>query len=306
MNMKKLIAIMVTVFLTLTVFCAGAEGSFLVVVPSGAPAMALSGIWAENPDAVKTINADTIAEAFGSAEADFIIAPINAGAKLFKAGKSTYRLAAVVTWGNLVFASKEENFVPESINGKKLVLFGENTINASIAKYVLDQKGIVPSETEYLAGAAETQALLLSSEPDTVVMTAEPAITAAKSKDASIISFPLNDLYREITGFDGFTQAGLFVNAQTAGKDPALVKEALSKIQASVELCAADPGTVAKTVVAMEVLPAEPVALKALPGCNIRWLDAVTSRDQIEKTAEIDLQQFGGELPSDDFYFTVE
>ncbi len=304
--MKKIIAIMVTVFLALTVFCAGAESSFLVVAPSGAPAMALSGIWAENPDLVKTINADTIAEAFGSAEADFIIAPINAGAKLFKAGKSTYRLAAVVTWGNLVFASKEENFTPERMNGKRLVLFGENTINASVAKYVLDQKGIVPAEIEFLAGAAETQALLLSSEPDTVVMTAEPAITAAKNKDASIISCPLNDLYREITGFDGFTQAGLFVNAQTAEKDPALVKEALNKIQASVELCAADPGTVAKTVVAMEVLSAEPVALKALPGCNIRWLDAVASRDQIEKTAEIDLQQFGGELPSDDFYFTVE
>ena len=304
--MKKLTAVLFAIILALTAAAAGAEDGFLIVAPSGAPAMAVSGIWAENNDAVKTIGADTIAEAFGSAEADFIIAPINAGAKLFKAGKSTYRLAAVVTWGNLVFASKAEGFTPEMINGKKLVLFGENTINASIALDVLEKKGITPSEIEYLAGAAETQALLLGGDADVIVMTAEPAITAAKMKDEMILSVPLNDLYKEVTGFDGFTQAGLFVREKTAAENPELVREALEKIQDSVEMCEKDPETVAKNVVAMEILPKEPVALKALPGCSIRWMEAKDAREQIETTAGIDLKQFGGELPADDFYFSAE
>jgi NitT/TauT family transport system substrate-binding protein len=304
--MKKLTAVLFAIILALTAAAAGAEDGFLIVAPSGAPAMAVSGIWAENNDAVKTIGADTIAEAFGSAEADFIIAPINAGAKLFKAGKSTYRLAAVVTWGNLVFASKAEGFTPEMINGKKLVLFGENTINASIALDVLEKKGITPSEIEYLAGAAETQALLLGGDADVIVMTAEPAITAAKMKDEMILSVPLNDLYKEVTGFDGFTQAGLFVREKTAAENPELVREALEKIRASVEMCEKDPETVAKNVVAMEILPKEPVALKALPGCSIRWMEAKDAREQIETTAGIDLKQFGGELPADDFYFSAE
>lgn len=303
--MKKLIAILFAVMI-MTMACAAAEDSFLIVAPTGAPAMAVAGVYAEDSDAVKTIGADTIAEAFGSAEADFIIAPINAGAKLFKAGKSTYRLAAVVTWGNLVFASKMEEFAPEMISGKKLVLFGENTINASVALYVLEQKGIVPETVEYLAGAAETQALLLSGEKDTIVMTAEPAVTAAKIKDPSITSFALNDLYKEVTGFDGFTQAGLFVRQTTLAENPELVKEALKKIKDSVEMCEKDPETVAKNVVSMEVLPSEPVALKALPGCSIRWMNAEESREQIETTAGIDLQQYGGELPADDFYLNFE
>ena len=304
--MKKRIAILFALVMTLTAAMAGAEGGFLIVAPNGAPAMAVAGVWAENNDAVKTINADTIAEAFGSAEADFIIAPINAGAKLFKAGKSTYRLAAVVTWGNLVFASKAEGFTPEMISGKKLVLFGENTINASIALYVLEKKGIVPSEVEYLAGAAETQALLLSGDADTFVMTAEPAVTAAKMKDETITSVPVNDLYKEVTGFDGFTQAGLFVREKTAAENPELIKEGLEKIQASVEMCEKDPAAIAKNVVAMEILPKEPVALKALPGCSIRWMTAGEAREQIETTAGIDLKQFGGELPADDFYFSAD
>ena len=218
--MKKIIAVIFSLMMLLTAACAGAD-EYVIVAPSGAPAIAVAGVWAENADTVKTINADTIAEAFGSNQADFIVAPINAGAKLFKAGKSTYRLAAVITWGNLVFASKAEGFTAEMINGSKLVLFGENTINASIALYVLQQKGIVPESVEYLAGAAETQALLLNGDEGTVVMTAEPAVTAAKMKDDSIVSVPLNDLYNEVTGYDGLKQAGLYVREATFTENPA-------------------------------------------------------------------------------------
>ena len=303
--MKKLLAVIFSVMMIVTAAYAGAE-DYVIVAPNGAPAIAVAGVWAENEDSVKTINADTIAEAFGSNQADFIIAPINAGAKLFKAGKSTYRLAAVITWGNLVFASKTEGFTAEMINGSKLVLFGENTINASIALYVLQQKGIVPESVEYLAGAAETQALLLNGEEGTIVMTAEPAVTAAKMKDDSIVSIPLNDMYKEVNGFDGFAQAGLFVREDTLTENPALVSEALETIRSSVEMCEKDPETVARNVVAMEILPKEPVALKALPGCSIRWMNAADARDQIEMTASIDLKQYGGELPADDFYFSAE
>lgn len=303
--MKKTIAIFLAVLLMMTAAYAAAERDFLIVVPNGAPAMAVSGVWAENNETVKTIEADTIAVAFGENEADFIIAPVNAGAKLYKAGKSTYRLAAVVTWGNLVFASKTEGFTPEMINGKKLVLFGEDTINASVALYILEQKGIVPSETEYLIGASNTQAALLNGEAE-IVMTAEPAITAARIKDETIQSVALNDLYKDVTGYDGFTQAGLFVREETAKEDPDLVMAGLEKIRASVEMCELEPAAVAQNVVAMEILPAEPVALKALPGCSIRWMDAAEAREQIETTAGIDLKQFGGELPADDFYFSID
>ena len=304
--MKKLLAVLFTLIM-LAAAQASADNEFLITVPGGAPAIAVAGVYADTPDAVRIVGADTIAEAFGRAEADCIIAPVNAGAKLYKAGKSTYRIAAVVTWGNLVFASKIEGFTPEMINGRKLVLFGENTINASIALYVLEQEGIVPVSVEYLAGAAETQALLMSGdEPETIVMTAEPAVTGAKIADETVVSVPLNDLYRKVTGYDGFTQAALFVREQTAQEKPEIVKEGLEKIRASVEMCTADPETAAANAVAMEIVKAEKVALMAMPGCNIRYLDAAEAREQIEKTAQIDLGQFGGELPADDFYFSAD
>ena len=304
--MKKAFAVLFAVILLGTLHAA-AENDFLIVTPGGAPALAVAGVYAEHRESVQTVGADTIGEAFGSAEADFIIAPVNAGAKLFKAGKSSYRLAAVVTWGNLVFASKIEGFTPDMINGRKLILFGENTINSSVALYVLEEKGFIPSSVEYLAGAAETQALLINGDdPEVIVMTAEPAVTGAMIADEKIVSCPLDDLYSEVTGYDGFTQAGLFVREQTAHDNPEIVKRGLEEIRASAEMCSKDPETAAANAVAMEIVKAEKIALKALPGCNIRYMDAADAREQIEKTAMIDLKQFGGELPADDFYYSAD
>ena len=310
--MKKILIVLATMMFLLTAVHAYAESDLLISTPGGAPAIALSGIYAENPDAIHVIGTDKISEAFTIPEADFVVAPINAGAKLYKAGKSTYRLAAVITWGNLVFAGRGEELTPEMISERKLVLFGEQTLNYSIAMYLLEKKGIVPAEMgNPLGDAAETQALLTNEEEaETIVLTAEPAATAlkikAKNSGIAISTFPLNDLYREVTGYDGFPQAGVFVKEETAAGNPELVKHVLEQIKSSAELCETDPEAVAKTVVEMEVLKAEAVVLKALPGCSIRYVNSMEAKEQIEYAAQIDLAQFGGGLPADDFYYEAE
>ena len=311
--MKKILIVLVAMMFLFTAVQAMAESEFRISTPTGAPAIALSGIYAENPDAVNVIGTDKISEAFTIPEADFVVAPVNAGAKLYKAGKSTYRLAAVITWGNLVFAGRGEELTPEMISERKLVLFGNQTLNYSIAMFLLEKKGIVPAEIgDPLGDAAETQALLTNEEEAaTIVLTAEPAATAlkikAKTSDITISTFPLNDLYKDVTGYDGFPQAGVFVKEETAAENPELVKTVLEKIKASAELCESNPEAVAKTVVEdMEILKAEAVVLKALPGCSIRYVDALEAKEQVEYAAQIDLAQFGGELPADDFYYEAK
>ena len=302
--MKKFLVLLICIlfFAAATAVC---EDSYLITAPDGAPAVAAAGIFADHPDRVRKVAADTIAVEFANEESEFIIAPINAGAKLFRAGKSTYRLAAVVTWGNLVFASQKEGFEPDMINGAKLTLFGENTINASIALFILQNKGIVPSEIEYLAGAKNTQDLLMT-DPEAIVMTAEPAATAAKMKNEAVKTFSLNELYKDVTGFDGFTQAGLFVREKDILENPEETNARIAEIKASVERVEADPESTAADAVAMEILPNAKVALNAIPNCAIRYANATEAKEQIETTALIDLAQFGGEVPADDFYYAAE
>ena len=301
-NLKKLSALLLALALLLGAASAFAEETWTLTCPNGAPALSVATLAAARPDDFTFIAADTIPAAFASAQADFIIAPVNAGAKLFKAGKSTYRLAAVVTWGNLVIASQRDNFSIEDLNGNKLTLFGADTINASVALYALEQKGIVPAQAEYLAGAAETQQLLLQ-DPDAIVLTAEPAVTAAKIKNEAVISYPVNDL---LGNGSGFTQAGVFVRAETIEANAEAVNECLALIAQSAAKCTEDLDAVAKAAVALEILPNEKVAMAAIPNCSIRYIGASEVKEAIGFTVNIDPAQFGGAEPEDGFYYEAQ
>lgn len=304
--MRKLLCVVLSLLLCLTAAAACAEApAWKVTAPAGAPALALATLAVENPDAYTFVAADTIAAEFAKAEADFIIAPLNAGAKLFAAGKSVYQVAAVVSWGNLYFASQKENFQLSDISGAKITLFGENTINSSIALYALEANGIEAGEVEYLAGAANTQALLLEN-PDAIVLTAEPALTAASFKNEKVKGYPVNDLYKTATGFDGYTQAALFVNPEAVKADPAGVAAFLAEVAASCAKCTEDVPAVAEAAVTLEILPNAKVAAAAIPHCAIRFVSALEAREQIEATANVDLSQFGGAVPADGFYYAAE
>ena len=303
--MKKLFIMFLSFLLTLCAIApiyADDEYSVKVSAPNGAPALAVATLATEDPDSYTFVAADTIAAEFANKTADFIIAPLNAGAKLYKAGKSDYKLAAVVTWGNLYIASQKADFAPEDINGAAITLFGENTINASVVLYALAENGLEPASVEYLAGAANTQSLLLTDE-NAIVVTAEPALTAAKMKNDAISSYAVNDLLKAANGFDGYTQAGLFVSAAALENHPEAVSEYLSKAEESVSKAETDVAAVVEAAVALEILPNAKVAAAAIPNCAIRYMSAADAKEQVEATANIDLTQFGGSLPADDFYY---
>ena len=135
-------------------------------------------------------------------------------------------------------------------------------------------------------------------------MTAEPALTAAMMKNSAITGYSVNEMYKAATGYDGFTQAGLFVRAQTVAEHPEVVEAFLAQAAAACEKCTTDVPAAADAAVAMGLLPNAKVAQKAIPGCSIRFVPALEAREQLELVANIDLSQFGGELPADEFYYS--
>ena len=287
--------------------CAGALGEDYAVklsAPMGAPAIVVAPLAAEHSEQYTFLDASTIGAEFQKNEADFIIAPVNAGAKLYRAGKSSYRLAAVVTWGNLYLASQRENFSLDTLKETELVLFGENTINASVVLAALAAKGVEPASVRYLAGAAETQAEL-ASNPEAVVITADPALTAVKMKKEQVQSISVQELLKESTGMDGFAQAGLFVRKETAEEHPEATAAYLEAVKEAAGMVQSDLTAVAEAAVALQILPNPKVAAAAIPGCNIRFVPAAEAKDEVERTAAFDLSQFGGEAPAEDFYFTI-
>ena len=298
--MKKLFAILFVLMFAVTGAMAEEPG-WKVTAPNGAPALAVAVMAAENPDSYTFITADTIGAAFAASEADFIIAPVNAGAKLYKAGKSSYKLGAVVTWGNLYIASQRENFTLEDLKDNKITLFGADTINASVALFALKENGIEPKQSDALAGAAETKAML-ESDPDAIVLTAEPMLTAAKASIPQITAYSVNELLEKATGMTGYTQAGLFIRAETIENSPGTVAVFLEKLKESAALCTDDVDKVSEALATLGMK----FPKAAIANCAIRFETAADAREMVEKTAAVDPAQFGGELPADDFYYAAE
>ena len=303
--MKKFLSMILIALMMFTCTACAEEYVVKASAPSGAPALALAMLAVENPENYTFVAAETISAEFANGNSDFIIAPLNAGAKLYKMGKSTYKLAGVVSWGNLFIASQKEGFTLNDLNGANVTLFGENTINASVVKYALEKNGIVPASIEYLANAAQTQSLLLT-DANAIVVTAEPALTAAKMKNAAITAYAVNDLYKAATGYEGYTQAALFVKAETIANQPEVVKAYIEAVAASCETASTDVAALANAAVTLEILPNVKVATNAIPGCSIRFVSALEAKEQVEVTANIDLTQFGGAVPADDFYYVAE
>ena len=300
--MKKIFSLAAAFVLALSTMSAQDSYTISISSPNGAPSLALATLAEKAPQNYTYVAAETIAAEFANKQADVIIAPVNAGAKLYKMGKSAYKLAAVVTWGNLYFASQKKNFKLKDIKKNEITLFGENTINASIALSALEKNKLVPKAVQYLAGAANTQSLLLS-DPNAIVLTAEPALTAARMKNQKITAYALNDLYKKATGFDGFAQAGLFVRAETIEQHPQAVEAFLAQAKEACEKCTSDIPAVAVAAVAMQILPNAKIAEKAIPNCAVRYVSAREAKKQVETTAQIDIKQYGGALPADDFYY---
>ena len=297
--MKKLIILILAMMICSTAFAA--EGNLKVTAPNGAPALAVAVMAAQDPENYTFITPDTIGAAFAANEADFIIAPVNAGAKLFKAGKSSYKLGAVVTWGNLFFASQRDGFKPEDMNVNEVTLFGADTINASVALFALKENGIEPKLADPLAGAAETKAVL-ESDPLAIVLTAEPMLTAAKANLEGITAYSVNDLLQKANGMEGYAQAGLFIREETLKNNPEAVNAFMEELKTSAELCSTDPDQVAEALGKLGMKFPKP----AIGKCAIRFVAAGEARDMVEKTAAIDPAQFGGEIPADDFYYAAE
>lgn len=274
------------------------------IMPGGAPAVSFANyVTTSNTKENYTVVSDTtlLQQAFAKGEMDIVVAPINMGANLYSKGKSTYKLASVLTWGNLYFASQREDFTLASLDNSPVTFFGENSINMAIVDYVLTSNNITTGERTYLGSTSNTQEKLLT-DAEAIVLVAEPALSAAKTKK-TIKSISVQELYAELSGTGSYPQAGLFVSASAVANHKGLVDQLLVDIKASCDLIKTDLDTSAASAFAFLGAPGVPVLKNAIPGSNIDYKKASDVKEKINAVANLKLALFGGALPQDEFYY---
>lgn len=98
----------------------------------------------------------------------------------------------------------------------------------------------------------------------------------------------------------------VIVRSEFLENNEAAVKNFLKEYKESIDYCS-DAAAAAQLCEKFEIIPAAAVAEKAIPNCNLTYVDGKDMKDKITGYFQIlfdyNPASVGGELPSDSFYY---
>ena len=255
--------------------------------------------------------ADQITGAIVSGECAIAALPTNAAANLYKKSEGKIQLLAINTLGVLYLLDNGEGVTDfESLKGKTIYLPGAGSNPEFITAALLEANGLTSDDvtldtTTYPSPDALSTAVT-AGEAKLAVLP-EPKVTVVCSGNADVkVAMNFTTEWEKVYGENTLAQGCLVVNTAFAKAHPAEVAKFLDDYKASVEYIAAGSDEAINAIVAAGILPKAPVAKKALPNCNICFIEGADMKAAIsvfyEKLHASNPKSIAA-IPDDAFYF---
>ena len=284
-----------------------------IIAPNGAPAISQSSIQKNKPSLGENVNyditivagKDPLVSAFTNKDYDIVFAPLDLGAQLYTKGVLDYKLTATITFGNVYLATQTtEEFTLDSLSGKKVTLFGQNSSPDLVTRHVLEDVENVTYE--YLNATTDTQSLLISN-PTEIALVAEPQLTALTKKVQNIKVIDIQELYAAKMGVDYYPQASVFVKNDLINNHKDIVDKYLEELAKSALKANTSLEEVADTCVELNYPFAKPVLLDSIPRSNIGFAILDGNDKNLKTYFEFILEKnsklLNGKLPDEGFYY---
>ncbi len=252
-----------------------------------------------------------------SGQIDIAALPTNAAATLYNKSNGKVKIIALNTLGVLYLVTKGDSIKDVSdLKGKTIYVSGQGATPEYALTYVLNENGLkvgtdVKLDFTY-ANHDDLVAFAASGKAD-VVLLPEPKVAALLTKNAELkVAFDLNDLWTEAVkdteNKDSIIAMGcIAVNTAFAEAKPQAVAKFLAEYEASVKKVNDDHTAASQVIAEVGIVPAAPVALKALPRCNIVCIADNEMKDKINAFYNVlytaNPASVGGKLPDDNFYY---
>ena len=257
--MIKKLALLLTI--TLLVSCGNKkaeEGDIKWITPAGAPALAFYD-QGNNPNYVTNGTPTLVAAELQKNDYDVVVFDAVNGLKSIKKNNANYKLAKVITGGNLYLACinktpDEQGNYPLPSVGDKIVSFGEGLLPDLVYKKLASDKWSISNTPTYVESAADAQAVLVAGKHAGTsvdyVVCAEPGLTAAMSNTQAEtygkvgIVKSLRAEWKAFSGQDGIVQAGVFVHNKTVEEKPTKIKDFMNELSSRIDVAISDPDKV--------------------------------------------------------------
>ncbi len=259
--------------------------------------------------------ADEILPLMVKGDLDIALVPANVASVLYHKTQGGVEVIDINTLGVLYMVSGEDSLTNfTDLKGRTIYLTGKGTTPDYVLQYLLAANGMSVDDVtlEYKSEATEV-ASVLAEDPTAIGLLPQPFVTAAcMQNDALKVIFDLNEEWNKVQGENGSSMVTgvTVVRKEFLEENEAAVKSFLEDHKASAEAINADPTTGAALAVEAQIVAKEPVAQKAIPNCNITYIDKEEMKQALSGYLDVlfhqDSLSIGGGLPESDFYYDAE
>lgn len=266
----------------------------------------------ENYEFTMVTGADELLTMMVKGELDIALVPANVASVLYNKTQGQVTVIDINTLGVLYMVSGDSSIAaPADLTGKTVYLTGKGTTPDYVLHYILEENGLTDGDVtlEYKSEATEVAAIL-AENPDAVGLLPQPFVTAACAQNEALsVVMDMNEQWTLLQGEGGsrmVTGVTVVRNAFLEENEEA-VKVFLQEHQESTASINADVETGAALAVEAGIIAKESIARKAIPDCNITYIDGEEMKQALSGYLNVlyeqDASSVGGVLPADDFYY---
>ena len=315
--LRRFISLLVVLALLLLPAAIAESTPVRVGALKGPTAMGMVQMMADKADAYDfTLAAapDEIVPLLVKGELDIAAVPANLGSVLYNNTQGAVKALAVNTLGVLYIVERGDTVHSVAdLKGRTLVTAGKGSTPEYALNYILTGNGLDPEADltiEFKSEHAECLAAMLQDE-SVVAMLPQPFATVAQAKAEDIrVALDLTaewDALQEGAETPSAMITGIAVaRAAFVGENPEAVAQFMADYAESVKFAQEDVEGAAKLIGQFDIFEAGP-AQKALPFCNIVFIDGADMKDRLGGYLAALMAQdpaaVGGALPGEDFYY---
>lgn len=248
-----------------------------------------------------------VTSAFIAGDYDIAALPVNVAAVLYNKLEGDVVMLGINTLGVLyVLESGNEINSMADLSGKTLYATGQGSTPEYILNYLLDKNGLTDVTVEFKAEHSELAALMAEGSV-TLGMMPEPNVTATMVKNDQLrVALDLTSEWSKITSTK-LVQGVIIARRSFVKEHEARVKTFIEDYGKAVELINTASDEACQMIVDAGILPAAPVAKKAIPRCNIVLITGDEMKAAASAMYEVlfnaDAKSVGGKIPAEDLYY---
>lgn len=253
--------------------------------------------------------ADELTAQFTGGEIDIALIPANMASVLYNKTGGNVQVIDINTLGVLYLVTADTTITGVAdLKGKTVYTTGKGQTPEYVLTYLLEENGLTGEDVtvEYKSEATEVVSVL-TQDPAAIGVLPQPFATVACQQNEALQE--VSDLTEEWkkTGNGSLVTGVTVVKKDFAQANPDIIEDFLDEHEDSAEFANENTEETAELVASYGIIEKAPVAAKALPKCNITYLDEEEMKTALSGYLQVLYDQnpesVGGALPEDDFYY---